>query len=176
MTALRCAALVVLALAGCKQEERAMRLDPPIAEAMDAVALMPDGIGGRPPEVHVAMGNPYRGNAYQISQGKRLYEWFNCRGCHADGGGGSGPALMDGWWRYGPDLVSIYVSIRDGRPNGMPPFRDRLTPEQIWQLTGYIQMMGAYSASAAAPGRNDRMFSRPSENRAPAAAPAPGQP
>jgi cytochrome c oxidase cbb3-type subunit 3 len=163
--------LALLSLAGCKQEQRSMRLDPPVLAAMDDVSVMPVGISGHPAEVDAALGRPYRSNAYQISQGKRLFEAFNCKGCHADGGGHTGPALTDGWWRYGPDSVSVYVSIRDGRPQGMPAFRDRMTPEQIWQLTGYIQTLGAYSALAAAPGRNDRMQSRPAENRAPAAAP-----
>ena len=74
------------------------------------------------PRVFVAQGSPYENNAYQLGQGKRLYDWFNCKGCHANGGGASGPALIDGWWRYGPDPVSIFLSIRDGRPHGMPAF------------------------------------------------------
>ncbi|MFC7554842.1 c-type cytochrome [Pseudoroseomonas wenyumeiae] len=118
-------------------------------------------------------GQPLSQQCLSTEPGKRLYEWFNCRGCHADGGGNTGPALLDGWWRYGPDAVSIFVSIRDGRPNGMPAFRDRLTTEQIWQLTGYIQSMGATAISVAAPSRSDRMQSRPAENRAPATFPAP---
>lgn len=159
--------IVIALLAGCKREERQVRLDPPIAEALEAVQVMPNGISGRPAPVIAAMADPYRGNAYQIAQGKRLYEWFNCQGCHADGGGASGPALINGWWRYGPDPVSVFFSIRDGRPNGMPAFRNLLTTEQIWQLAGYVQKMGATSISLAAPGRNDAMQSRPSENRAP---------
>ncbi|MBO1075503.1 c-type cytochrome [Roseomonas marmotae] len=168
-------ALALLSLAGCKREARQTRLDPPVAEALDQVRVMPNGISGRPAPVIAAMGEPYDGNAYQIAQGKRLYEWFNCQGCHADGGGASGPALMNGWWRYGPDPVSVFLSIRDGRPNGMPAFRDRLTTEQIWQLTGYVRMLGTTSISLAAPGRNDAMQSRPAENRAPAMLP-PGPP
>jgi cytochrome c oxidase cbb3-type subunit 3 len=167
--------LALLSVAGCKREARQMRLDPPMAEAMDAVRVMPNGISGQPAPVIAAMGDPYRGNAYQIAQGKRLYEWFNCQGCHADGGGATGPALMNGWWRYGPDSVSVFLSIRDGRPNGMPAFRERLTTEQIWQLTGYVQKLGASSISLAAPSRNDAMQSRPAENRAPAMLP-PGTP
>jgi cytochrome c oxidase cbb3-type subunit 3 len=50
----------------------------------------------------------------------------------------------------------------------MPAFRDRLTTEQIWQLAGYVQTIGAYSAKTAAPARDDAMQSRPAENRAPA--------
>lgn len=161
------ALLALLLLAGCKQEARQMRADPPVAEALDQLATLPIGINGRPPRVLAAQGDPYRTNAYQLGQGKRLYAWFNCQGCHADGGGGTGPALMDGWWRYGPDAVSIFLSIRDGRPNGMPAFRDVMTTEQIWQLTGYLQSLGATTARGAAPGRNDAMQTRPAENRAP---------
>ncbi|MBP0445401.1 c-type cytochrome [Roseomonas sp. SSH11] len=160
--------LTLLLLAGCKREQRQYRLDPAIAESLDRVEVLPVGINGRPPRVITITGDPYRTNAYQLSQGKRLYAGFNCQGCHADGGGGTGPALMNGWWRYGPDAVSIFLSIRDGRPNGMPAFRDRMTPEQIWQLTGYIQSLGATRASGAAPSRNDAMQTRPAENRAPA--------
>jgi cytochrome c oxidase cbb3-type subunit 3 len=166
--------MVLLALlAACKREERGLRLEPPSSEALDQVALMPNSIGGAPPEIDVAMDKPYENNAYQLSQGKRLYDWFNCKGCHADGGGASGPALMDGWWRYGPDMVSIFVSIRDGRPHGMPAFRDKLTTEQIWQLAGYVQTIGMVAAKTAAPSRNDEMQSRPAESRAPAGADIP---
>lgn len=164
------ALLVGLSLCACKREQRSLRTDPPVAAALAQVAVMPGGINGTPPEVDRALGHPSQTNAYELSQGKRLYTWFNCEGCHADGGGAFGPALMDGWWRYGPDPVSIFVSIREGRPGGMPAFANRLTTEQIWQLTGYIQSLGALSAQTAAPNRNDDMQTRPAENRAPAAA------
>lgn len=166
-----CIASAALALlAGCKREERQSRLDPPVAAAQDTVHAMPNGVSGRPHDVMAAQGDAFRTNAYQLSQGKRLYEWFNCQGCHADGGGASAPALMNGWWRYGPDPVSVFISIRDGRPNGMPSYRDKLTAEQIWQLTGYVQTLGASTASLASTSRNDAMQSRPAENRAPAQA------
>jgi cytochrome c oxidase cbb3-type subunit 3 len=166
-------ALAVLALAGCKREARDVRADPPVLEALERVEVMPVGIGGLPPRAIAVLGEPYRGNAWQLSQGKRLYTAFNCQGCHADGGGNTGPALMNGWWRYGPDAVSIFISLRDGRPNGMPSFRDRMTTEQMWQLTGYLQVLGASATSAAAPSRNDAMQSRPAENRVPMLAPMP---
>jgi cytochrome c oxidase cbb3-type subunit III len=164
---------VALPLCACKREQRSLRTDPPVAAAMNNVAVMPSGIDGRPPEVERALGYPSQTNAYELSQGKRLYGWFGCNGCHANGGGAFGPALMDGWWRYGPDPVSIFVSIRDGRPHGMPAFANRMTTEQIWQLTGYVQTVGAMSAQTAAPNRNDDMQTRPAENRAPAAAKLP---
>jgi cytochrome c oxidase cbb3-type subunit 3 len=162
--------LATLPLSGCKREERSFRLPPPVAAALDDVVALPGGIGGRPPEVVPVMGNPWRSNAYQLAEGKRLFEGFGCQQCHGDGEGkgDSGPSLIDGWWNYGADLVSIHHSIRDGRPGGMPAFRSRLTNDQLWQLTGYVQQLGAYSGGAAAPGRSDRRQHRPAENRAPA--------
>jgi cytochrome c oxidase cbb3-type subunit III len=164
---------LALILTGCEREKRDLRLDPPSLEALDEVATMPNGIAGAPPDVYVAQNRTYEVNAYQLSQGKRLYEWFNCTGCHANGGGGAGPALLDGWWRYGPDPVSVFVSIRDGRPHGMPSYRDKLTVEQIWQLAAYVQTIGMASGETAAPSRNDEMQSRPAENRGPASADVP---
>ena len=156
-------------LAGCQREERELRLDPPLAVALDKIGLMPNGISGAPPEIYFALGKPYETNAYNLSQGKRLYSWFGCKSCHGNGGGGIGPSFLDGWWYYGPEMVSIFASIRDGRPHGMPAFRDKMTSEQIWQLAGYVQTIGAYSAKTAAPSRDDDKQTRPSENRTPAA-------
>jgi cytochrome c oxidase cbb3-type subunit 3 len=162
----------IAVLQACKREEREWRSDPAVSAGLDQVRPMANRINGATPTVLAALGDPFDGNAYQLSQGKRLYASFNCQGCHADGGGGgSAPALMDGWWRYGPDRVSIFLSIRDGRPHGMPAFGDRMTTDQIWQLTGYLRTLGSRIAKAAAPSRNDAMQSHPAENRAPAAIP-----
>jgi cytochrome c oxidase cbb3-type subunit 3 len=158
-------------VAGCQRETRELRLDPPISAALDRSKSMPNGIAGAPPEIYSKIGKPYAGNAYQLSQGKRLFEQFNCKGCHGDGGGAAGPALMDGWWSYGPEIESIVHSIRDGRPNGMPSFARRLTTEQMWQLAGYVQKIGAYTSKPEDPGRNDEMQVGPAENRTPAARP-----
>jgi cytochrome c oxidase cbb3-type subunit 3 len=129
---------------------------------------MPNGISGAPPDVDFALGQPYEGKSFNLAQGKRLYTWFGCTSCHGDGRGGSGPSFVDGWWLYGPEMVSIVSSIRDGRPHGMPPFKDKMPIEQIWQLAGYVQSIGAYQAKVAAPGRSDSKHTRPAENRAPA--------
>ena len=80
-------------LAGCQREERELRLDPPFAAALDQIALMPNGIGGAPPQVYFALGRPYETNAYNLSQGKRLYSWFGCNPATRDGEGGIGPVL-----------------------------------------------------------------------------------
>jgi len=151
------------------REPRQYRADPPVAQAMEGLRLMPNGIAGTPPQVYFALARPYEKTAYDLSQGKRLYTWFGCAQCHGEGEGGKGPSFLDGWWLYGPSMVSIVASIRDGRPHGMPPFKSRMTIDQIWQLSGYVMAIGAYTASVNAPARNDDRQTRPAENRAPAA-------
>jgi cytochrome c oxidase cbb3-type subunit 3 len=171
-----CSAIAACAVAVCAaffigwvREPRQYRADPAVTSALDQVRLMENGISGTPPEVYFAMGKPYEKTAYDLSQGKRLYAWFGCAQCHATGEGGKGPSFIDGWWLYGPSMVSIFASIRDGRPHGMPAFKDKMTTDEIWQLAGYIKALGAYTASVNAPNRNDDKHTRPAENRAPAA-------
>jgi cytochrome c oxidase cbb3-type subunit 3 len=163
------ACLAVGAGIGWVREGRTYRLDPPLATELENIRLMSNGIGGAPPDLYFALGEPYENTAFDMSQGKRLYSWFGCGSCHGDGRGGKGPSFLDGWWLYGPQMVSIVASIRDGRPHGMPPFRDKMTIDEIWQLAGYVKSIGAYSAKYTAPSRNDDKQTRPAENRAPAA-------
>jgi cytochrome c oxidase cbb3-type subunit III len=139
---------MALGVIGCRREERELRLDPPLAAALDGMALMPNGISGAPPQIYFALHRPYEVNAFNLSQGKRLYSWFGCKACHADGQGSVGPAFLDGWWYYGPEMVSIFASIRDGRPHGMPSYRDKMTTEQIWQVAGYVQTIGGQNRGA----------------------------
>jgi cytochrome c oxidase cbb3-type subunit 3 len=156
---------------GWIDQARELRTDPPEVADLDNFRLMPNGISGAPPESYFAAGEPYEGDSFNLSQGKRLYSWFGCAACHGDGRGDIGPSFTDGWWLYGPEMVSIVASIRDGRPHGMPAFRDKMTTEQIWQLAGYIRTIGAYKVKVAAPSRNDSAQTRPAENRGPAMAP-----
>jgi cytochrome c oxidase cbb3-type subunit 3 len=153
---------------GWLREPRQLRTDPPVAGDLDLFRLMPNRISGAPPQSYFVSGKPYETDAYNLSQGKRLYTWFACGTCHGDGRGGVGPSFLDGWWLYGPEMVSIVASIRDGRPHGMPAFGNRMTIEQIWQLAGYVQTIGSYTPKIAAPSRNDDKQSRPAENRGPA--------
>lgn len=155
-------------LLGWLRQPRELRLNPPAAADLDRFRLMPNGISGTPPESYFALGKQYEMDAYNLSQGKRLYVWFGCPACHGDGRGGIGPSFLDGWWLYGPEVVSIVASIRDGRPHGMPAFRDRMTIEQIWQLAGYVQTIGSYTPKVSAPSRDDGKHTRPAENRGPA--------
>src|ERR1043165_3906944 len=50
----------------------------------------------------------YDDNAWGTTEGKRLFNWMNGSGCHSNGGGGMGPALMDDMWIYGSEPEQIY--------------------------------------------------------------------
>lgn len=85
---------------------------------------------------------PYKNDRHTINEGRRLYSWFNCVGCHANGGGGMGPPLIDSEWIYGSEPMNIYASIVEGRPNGMPAFGDKIPEEEVWQLVAYVRSLG----------------------------------
>jgi cytochrome c oxidase cbb3-type subunit III len=124
MRTLLIASLTVLLLTACEREDREYRASPVTAESEEKIALSPLSPGPSPPvERRSGMGQDYEENAFHVAQGKKLYVWFNCNGCHANGGGGSGPPLMDDRWSYGGQIENIAQTIREGRPNGMPSFR-----------------------------------------------------
>src|SRR4030095_5456923 len=105
----------------------------------------------------------YEHNAPSLASGKRLFGWYNCSGCHAAGGGASGPALMDDVWIYGSDPLTIYQTIYGGRPNGLPAFGGRIPENQIWQRVAYVRSLAGLGSTDAAPNRDDAMLGHPPE-------------
>jgi len=72
-------------------------------------------------------------------RGMQNFTSFNCVGCHApNGGGGMGPSLSNRTFLYGHDPANIYLSIYQGRPNGMPAWGGVLPDSAIWDLVAYI--------------------------------------
>ena len=107
----------------------------------------------------------YEGNAAAIAKGQQLFTWMNCVGCHSHGGGGMGPALMDGKWRYGGRIDQIAASISQGRPNGMPAWHDKLTAQQIWQLAAYVRSLSGQVPKDAVSARADTMSNTPPQTQ-----------
>ena len=142
------------ALLACKREERRFNDTPPSAPAL-------------------AVASTAIGNAWDVSEGKRLFEQWNCSGCHSHGGGGMGPPLMDNAWLYGSSADSIVSTIVKGRPNGMPSFRNRITNNQLAQLAAYVRAMAGLESKAASPGRDDDMQYKVDEQRTPKRTPRP---
>jgi cytochrome c oxidase cbb3-type subunit 3 len=170
---------VGFAMASCQRETRDVRGDdaPKRGQVPAVTTLVPGQPVAAAPDAEAEALN---GNAYQIAQGSRLFRWYNCNGCHANGGGGMGPPLMDDQWRYGGSMEEIYASIAQGRPNGMPAFGTKLPSPQIWQLAAYVRTLSGNAPAAAKSTRRDAMTSVPPRSQttpeAPVAAdPAAGQ-
>ena len=152
--------LLVLLVPSCKQEQRSLVNQPPSGDTQWARY-----------EVNVAPSRDFAQvktwwdhNAWSMSEGKQLYEAYNCVGCHAHGGGGMGPALMDNKWIYGSEPYQIYASIRQGRPNGMPSFRGKVPDNQIWEIVAYVRSMSGLADQWYANARDDHLKAAPPPN------------
>jgi cytochrome c oxidase cbb3-type subunit 3 len=156
-------------LPACEREARhfvkPLATPDPRAQADADVPLQP-GEAGRGMRETASAGGYNESNAYDLSQGKTWFRWFNCVGCHAQGGGAIGPALMDDQWIYGSEPDAIFSTIMEGRPNGMPSFRGRVTEAQAWQLTAYVRSMSGLIPKEAATNRADSLLgAKPEANR-----------
>ncbi|MGL6266503.1 MAG: cbb3-type cytochrome c oxidase N-terminal domain-containing protein, partial [Chitinophagaceae bacterium] len=77
-----------------------------------------------------------------IAAGKVLYNQ-SCIACHmADGGGGIGPNLTDGYWLHSGGLNDIYKTIKIGYPDkGMQSWQSMYSPAQIRNLTSFVKSL-----------------------------------
>ena len=177
------AASLALALsAACHSEERRLR-ERPEANAMTTgpeLASLPPGPSpgrlapGAQPIRAGELGLLYMSNPWAISEGKRLFSWYNCSGCHARGGGGMGPPLMDTQWLYGSSPEQIFATIAGGRPNGMPSWGTRVPEAQIWQLVAFVRSLGKSVPRSALAPRGDELSYRTEAREVPMPLPARG--
>jgi cytochrome c oxidase cbb3-type subunit 3 len=163
-------ALVALALWACEREERDYRPTPTAAARERTIALSPLQPGG-PSEAIVVPGG-YEESAYAVSEGQRLFRWYNCNGCHANGGGGMGPPLMDEEWIYGSAPANVVASVLEGRPDGMPAFLGKVPDQQAMQIAAYVRSLSGLVAQDAVPARSDHL--RPKKRESSTERPAPG--
>ena len=127
-------------LAACNRGPRqAGPAEQPASGSVVDSALAP--AYGRPKITIDPRAAAYYDNADAVSTGRRLFGQYNCSGCHSNGGGGMGPALMDGQWIYGDRLEQIHQTLVEGRPNGMPSWGGKIPDEQHWQLAAYVRSM-----------------------------------
>lgn len=164
--------------AACQREDR--RIDQrhppaPPTQFVSQVSLQPGpttitpaarGVAASTASPDTARG-PFDANAYGTSEGQVLFEQMNCSGCHANGGGGMGPPLMDDEWIYGSSPDQIFATIAEGRPNGMPTWKYRLNNEQIWQLVAYVRSLSGLTPKGARPSREDHMMVKPAPMQTP---------
>jgi cytochrome c oxidase cbb3-type subunit III len=172
LTALAGIYTVALIVSGCAREDRrladAARWSQPVSGGAQNPDVFPGPSAVPPANLQPqSTVSPYDSNAYMVSQGQQLYSDMNCVGCHAFGGGGIGPPLMDADWVYGNGGQDIYTSIVEGRPDGMPSYRGKLTEAQVWQLVSYVRSMSGLLRKDVSPSRADHMHVKPSEQSTP---------
>ncbi|UIJ44843.1 cytochrome c [Sphingomonas cannabina] len=155
------ALLLIALLAGCHREARETR-DAPLPFSQTQLAttttVMAGGTQPAAPDPRIAR---YEKNAWHVSEGQRLYTEFNCVECHAHGGGGIGVPLIDDEWIYGSSSPQIVATLIQGRPNGMPSYRNLLTEEQMWQIAAYVRSVAGQVPKDVPPSRSDTMANTP---------------
>ncbi len=153
-------AAFVSLLAGCQREKQELRPRPAqVAVYGDAARESEIQPGG--PQTQAAVNNPFYSNALAISEGQRLFSWYNCSGCHANGGGAIGPPLIKKDWIYGGEPANLFDTIVKGRPNGMPAWGGRIPEYQVWQLVAYIRSLNGEQPKSATPERQDHIETNP---------------
>jgi cytochrome c oxidase cbb3-type subunit 3 len=159
--------VLLLALSACRREERRFREAPP--------SVMPSGVQVSALEPGPTLDTShaytaYESNAYAQSEGQRLFGWYNCSGCHANGGGGMGPPLMDETWIYGSAPEQVFNTIVQGRPNGMPSYAGRIPTSQVWQIVTYVRSMSGLTPASGRSARVEHMMIYPGSQALPQSA------
>ena len=154
---MRFSALLLWALlAGCHRETRETEPSVPFSQMRLATTTTVIAGGGAPTALDPRIAH-FETSAFHVGEGQRLYTEFNCVECHAHGGGGIGPALIDDEWIYGSSSPQIVATLIQGRPNGMPSFRRILTEDQMWQIAAYVRAMAGQVPKDVPPSRSDTL-------------------
>ena len=102
----------------------------------------PDAPGKKP--------GPFPYTRKSIAEGKKYY-LVNCVECHDEDGKGLGrrdftgtpPAdLTDpGAWTHGTTEQAIFKNTKDGTPDDMPPYKDKMTDDEIWHTVNFVRSL-----------------------------------
>jgi cytochrome c oxidase cbb3-type subunit 3 len=149
--------LLCVLLAACQRETRETHDAAIPFSQLDLATMSAVTAGGARPSAPDPAILHYEKNAWHVSEGQRLYEEFNCVECHAHGGGGIGVPLIDDEWIYGSSSPQIVATLIQGRPNGMPSFRQLLTEQQMWQLAAYVRSMAGQVPKDVPASRSDTL-------------------
>lgn len=89
-----------------------------------------------------------------VARGGETFATY-CAACHAaDGGGGVGPNLTDGYWIHGGgDVRGVFATVKYGVPEkGMIAWKSQLTASQIHEVASFVTTLaGTVPAEPKAP-------------------------
>lgn len=129
--------VLLLLVTGCARDTSDSAAAGAMPTLSTAVGPVP-GAGAK----FVGASNPLAGDPVALQEGRKLFNWYNCSGCHGGhAGGGMGPSLRDQDWLYGNRDDQIFDTIASGRAHGMPSWRTKIPEQQIWKLVAYIKSM-----------------------------------
>jgi cytochrome c oxidase cbb3-type subunit 3 len=131
------AGCLLASIAGCRSSNANS-----VAVNGPGITASPVGpVPGAPENIKYAT-DPYIHDPVALQDGRRLFNWYNCSGCHGGhAGGGMGPSLRDSVWLYGSRDDQIFDTIAHGRSKGMPAWGTKIPEDQIWELVAYIKSM-----------------------------------
>ncbi len=77
-----------------------------------------------------------------IDEGAKIFI-ERCSACHGpEGKGDIGPDLTDSEWKYGGTDEDLFETISNGRPGGMPAWKNELSEKKIRKVISYIRELG----------------------------------
>jgi hypothetical protein len=86
--------------------------------------------------------DPFLRDPVALQEGRRLFGWYNCSGCHGSyGGGGTGPSLRDATWIYGNRSDQIFNTLVYGRSKGMAAWAEKIPADQMWKIVAYLKSL-----------------------------------
>ena len=133
------------------------------AEAI--LASINDGRNGQMPPLETVLGlqgvdavtsyvlsqNGWQVPKEDLAPGKAHFDSL-CAACHgADGRGNvtlGAPNLVDGIWLYGGRLKDVFTSISKGRSGVMPPWRGRLSNDEVRLVAASVIAQGGNEAGS----------------------------
>jgi cytochrome c oxidase cbb3-type subunit 3 len=160
--------LLLLTVTGCHTSTAAV--------ASESASPVPASVGPipGPPTKMQERTDPLNGDPVALQDGRRLFDWYNCSGCHGGhAGGGMGPSLRDPVWLYGDRDDQIFDSIAEGRSKGMPSWGSKIPERQIWELVAYIKSMGTAQEPDPPVEPADEEVPNPEHNTIPSSRPKP---
>ena len=115
---------LLVTIAGCTKETRTV--------GPDVAQTAPNG----PDDPRAAKYE----NVFQVSQGGRYFTWYGCGACHGLDAEGR-LDLGDQQWAHGDEVDQVYAFIASGHSGELATYGERISAEQLWQLTAYVRSL-----------------------------------